>query len=45
MYAWPRSVKQFLLALSVMGVIAAYVLLAGGFVAVMAIAAERMTGG
>jgi hypothetical protein len=43
-YAWPRTVKQILLGLSVIGVIFAYMLLTGGFLAMLAIAAERMSG-
>jgi hypothetical protein len=42
MYAWPRAVKQLLLALSVLAVIAAYILLAGGIIAMLAVVAERM---
>ena len=45
MYAWPRSLKQALLAVSVLTVIAAYILLAGGIVATLAILAERVSGG
>lgn len=45
MYAWPRSVKQVLLALSVLVVIAAYILLAGGIIATLAVLAERASGG
>jgi hypothetical protein len=45
MYAWPRSVKQALLAFSVLVVIAAYILLAGGIIATLAILAERVSGG
>ena len=45
MYAWPRSVKQALLACSVVVVIAAYILLAGGIIATLAILAERVSGG
>lgn len=42
MYTWPRAVKQVLLALSVLVVIAAYILLAGGIIAMLAVLAERM---
>jgi hypothetical protein len=44
MYAWPRFVKRLVLALSVLAVVAAYALLAGGFVAALAVLAERMSG-
>ncbi len=43
MYAWPRSVKRLLLALSVIAVIIAYLLLAGGIVATLAVLAERVS--
>ncbi len=43
MYAWPRSVKRALLALSVLAVLAAYLLLAGGVIAVLAVLAERVS--
>jgi hypothetical protein len=43
MYAWPRSLKRVLLTLSVLVVIAAYLLLAGGVVAALAILAERVS--
>jgi hypothetical protein len=45
MYAWPRPLKRVLLALSVLAVLAAYVLLAGGVIAVLAILANAMSGG
>ena len=45
MYAWPRSVKQVLLAFSVLVVIAAYILLAGGIIATLAVIAARASGG
>lgn len=44
MYAWPRSVKRTLLFLSVLAVIAAYVLLTGGIIVTMVVLAERMSG-
>jgi hypothetical protein len=44
MYTWPRSVKRVLLALSIMVVLAAYVLLAGGVIATLAVLAERVSG-
>ena len=44
MYAWPRAVKQVLLALSVLAVVAAYILLAGGIIATLAILADRVGG-
>jgi hypothetical protein len=43
MYAWPRAVKRTLLALSVLLVIAAYLLLAGGVIATLAVLAERVS--
>ncbi len=43
MYAWPRKVKRTLLALSVVLVVAAYMLLAGGVIATLAVLAERMS--
>lgn len=43
MYAWPRSVKRALLTLSVLVVITAYLLLAGGIIAALAVLAERMS--
>lgn len=43
MYAWPRSVKRVLLTLSVLAVIAAYLLLAGGVIAALAVLAERVS--
>ncbi len=42
MYAWPRSVKRLLLALSVLLVIGAYLLLAGGVIAALAVLAESV---
>ena len=43
MYAWPRSIKRMLLVLSVLAVVAAYLLLAGGVIATLAILAERVS--
>jgi hypothetical protein len=43
MYAWPRSLKRVLLTLSVLIVIAAYLLLAGGVIGALAILAERIS--
>ncbi len=40
MYAWPRSLKRVLLGLAVLLVIVAYVLLAGGIIAALAVLAE-----
>ena len=42
MYAWPRLVKRALFSLAVVAVLAAYVLLAGGVVTVLALLAETM---
>jgi hypothetical protein len=44
MYAWPRFVKRAVLALSVLAVVIAYTLLAGGIVAALAVLAERVSG-
>jgi len=44
MYAWPRLVKRMILALSVLAVVVAYLLLAGGVVAAMAVLAARVSG-
>jgi hypothetical protein len=44
MYAWPRLVKRTVLALSVLAVVVAYMLLAGGIIAALAILAERVSG-
>ncbi len=44
MYAWPRSIKRALLAFSVLLVIAAYMLLAGGIIAALAVLAEIANG-
>ena len=43
MYAWPRSVKRALLTVSVLVVIVAYLLLAGGVIATLAVLAERVS--
>lgn len=40
MYAWPGSVKKVLLAFSILMVIAAYILLAGGIIAALAVLAQ-----
>lgn len=42
MYTWPRFVKRMLLSLAILAVLVAYVLLAGGAVAIVAILAERL---
>jgi hypothetical protein len=44
MYAWPRFVKRTVLALSVLAVVVAYILLAGGIITALAILAERVSG-
>jgi hypothetical protein len=44
MYAWPRFVKRIVLTLSVLAVVVAYVLLAGGIIAALAVLAERVSG-
>jgi hypothetical protein len=44
MYSWPPAIKRVVLALSILGVVAAYALLAGGIVAVLAVLAERASG-
>ena len=44
MYCWPPMVKRVVLTLSILGVIAAYALLAGGIVAILAVLAERASG-
>ena len=44
MYAWPRPIKQVLLAVSVLVVIAAYIILAGGIIAALAVLAQMMGG-
>jgi hypothetical protein len=43
LYTWPRSIKRTLLAVTVVAVVAAYLLLAGGIVAALAIVAERVS--
>ncbi len=43
MYTWPRSIKRALLALSVIAVIMAYVLLAGGVIGALAVLADRVS--
>lgn len=40
MYAWPRFVKRILLGLAVFAVLGAYLLLAGGLVAILAVLAD-----
>jgi hypothetical protein len=40
LYTWPRSLKRVLLTLSVLAVIAAYLLLGGGIIAFLAVLAE-----
>jgi hypothetical protein len=42
MYAWPRALKRTVLALSVVAVVTAYLLLAGGVVAAVAVLAQGM---
>lgn len=42
MYMWPRSVKRLLLGLLVLLVLAAYALLGGGIIALLALLAESM---
>jgi hypothetical protein len=44
MYAWPRPIKRLLLGLSVLAVIAAYILLAGGLIATLAILSQWVGG-
>lgn len=43
MYAWPRFIKRTLLVLAILAVLTAYILLAGGFVAIIAVLAERVS--
>lgn len=43
LYTWPRSAKRALLALSVIAVIMAYTLLAGGVIAALAVLADRVS--
>ena len=40
LYTWPRSLKRILLTLSVIAVIAAYLLMGSGIIAFLAILAE-----
>lgn len=40
MYTWPRSVKRILMFVSVLVVMVAYLLLAGGIIAFLAILAD-----
>ena len=42
MYTWPRFIKRTLLMLAVLTVLVAYVMLAGGLVAIFAVLAERI---
>jgi hypothetical protein len=44
MYSWPPAVKRIVLALSILGVVVAYILLAGGFLAILAVLAGQATG-
>ena len=44
MYLWPRSIKRVLLTILVLAVVAAYLLLAGGVVAFLALLAEWVGG-
>jgi hypothetical protein len=44
MYAWPPAIKRIVLALSILGVVVAYALLAGGVVAILAILANQAAG-
>ena len=44
MYSWPPMIKRVVLMLSILGVAAAYALLAGGIVAILAVLAERANG-
>lgn len=44
MYTWSPLVKRVVLLLSLLAVAGAYILLAGGFVATLAILAERVSG-
>jgi hypothetical protein len=43
-YAWPQSIKRVLLVLSILVVIGAYLLLAGGIIAGLAVLAEILGG-
>lgn len=42
MYTWPRSIKRLLLAVLVLAVVGAYLLLAGGVIAFLALLARWM---
>ena len=42
MYAWPPLVKRVVLTFSVLAVVVAYILLAGGLVAALAVLAQGM---
>ncbi len=44
MYMWPRSLKRLLLTGLALAVVAAYLLLAGGVIAFLALLAEWMGG-
>ena len=43
LYTWPRFVKRVLLGLAIVAVLAAYMLLAGGMVAIVAVLTEIVT--
>ena len=43
-YMWPRAIKRFLLTVLVFAVVAAYLLLAGGVVAFLALLAKWVGG-
>lgn len=40
LYLWPRSLKRVLLIVSVLAVVAAYLLMGGGIIAFLAVLAE-----
>ena len=40
LYRWPRSLKRALLIMSVLAVVAAYLLMGGGIIAFLAVLAE-----
>jgi len=44
MYTWPRSIKRVILAVAVLLVITAYMLLAGGIIAILAVLAGQISG-
>ena len=44
MYMWPRSIKRLLLSFLILAVVTAYLLLAGGVVAFLALLAEWVGG-